>query len=709
MKYKALYVITTILCLGQQTVEAQQADTLRRHDLQAFTVNAAAPVVTMKTGKILLNIADSKIAAGGDALQVLTLAPGVIERGNGQYELYGKKVTVLVDGKDSRLSGDALKGWLSALPAGSIEKVELITNPSARYDAAGAAVINIITVKNKRYGLNGVLTAGVGMGRYGRYNGGLALNYRNEKMNIYANYDYLYNKQYYDLRSDRYADNKATITQNSYETRVRYNHSFKGGIDFDVNKRSSAGIMFKGLLIYRDRAMDTRSEKEDALSVVATTGHLRVLNPAVNAWYKVNLDTMGRQLTVNADYFNYNKAWKDDYITTYFETNNRTLKNPWLLRDNSPSDNTILSLALDYSQPLWKGKLEAGIKTTATLTDNNVLWEQQTGKTWQTDSGKTNHFIYRENIHAGYLDYQRTIRQWELRAGLRAEHATMQGESVTLRQHSKRSQFNIFPSFSLVYGQSGNHQYGFAYRKNIERFSFSIVNPFLTYVSQYFYYQGNPDIRPSIGHTFELSYTYRNELFATLGYQHYAQVLTDVYRKDTGNVVISTFENLKGASTASASLSWSKGLLGNKWQTTSAATLTYTRYAEINTAGAGMYASSANTFALPGGFAGELTANWYSPVKWATYRMKARYSVNAGISKSILHKAGRLTFNVTDIFNTFNAAYDVASFGVISTHVDKIESRFIKLVFSYKFGNQQVKAAVNRKTGIEKELRRIGG
>ncbi|WP_158642790.1 outer membrane beta-barrel protein [Chitinophaga japonensis] len=713
-------MIMVVVCLCPQGVKAQLTDSLRRQNLQAVTVKAVKPLIVMKAGKIVLNVAESPLAAGGTALQVLLQAPGLVEQGNGRFALRGKKVTVLLDGKSSRLSGEALKEWLSVIPAGSIDRVELVANPPARYDAGGASVINIITAKNRNLGANGMLTAGAGAGRYARYTGGLGLNYRNARLNIYGNYDYMHNMQYYELRSTRYLANNTHIAENTSETRERDNHSFKAGMDYDITRRSSAGIMIKGMLNYRYRQVHTRSGKEygaampDSFSTVATTGDLRLFNPALNVYYKVDFDTTGRQLMVNADYFDYNKAWSDNFVTDFYDEKGTASRQPYLLRDNSPADNTIISLTVDYSQPFWKGKLEAGIKGTFTSTDNDIKWEQQIGKTWSTDSSKTNHFIYRENISAGYLGYRRTIKKFDLQAGLRAEHTYMKGSSVTLGQTSKREQLNFFPTVLVLYNQSEEHQYGFSYRKSIERFSFNIVNPFITYVSQYFYYQGNPAIKPSIGHAFELSYTYDNKLSATLSYERYTQVLTDIYRRDTGQVVVSTYANLDGAHSVNASLTYSRQLLAGKWQTVNTAIMMYSRYEgkgaqELNNTGAGVYVNTSNTFKMPAGLSGELSATWYSPMTFGVYKMKSRYSMNAGIARSMLQNAGKLTLSVTDIFNTLNIRYNVASFGVISSYENKIESRFIKLTFSYKFGNQRVKAASSHKTGIEKELRRMGG
>jgi len=532
-----------------QTTAGQATDSMRRQNLKAVTVTGNKPFIVMKADKVVVNVSESPVAAGSDAAQVLTNAPGVVEQSSGNFELRGKKVIVLIDGKDSRLSGEELKEWLSAMPSNTIDRIELIANPPARYDARGAAVINIISARSKNFGTNGVFTAGLGSGRYGRYNGGLGLNYRDKQINIYGNYDYQYNKQYYDLYSNRTLAENAAIVERTSDVRTRNNHSLKAGLDYDINRNSSFGVLLKGMLNYRDRDVFTRSVKEaagaDSFSTVNTMGKARILNPSVNIYYKTKLDTSGKQLTLNADYFRYNKTWKDDLVTHFYDPAGMQTGTPYLLMNNSPADNEIRSIAADYSQPLGKGQLEAGLKATLTTTDNDINWLQQLEKQWVTDEGKTNHFIYDENIYAAYATYSRSIKKFDLQAGLRAEQTYTKGRSLTLNQVNKRDQFNLFPSLSVMYNHSQKHQYGFSYRKSIDRYSFDVVNPFITYVSQYQYNQGNPNIRPSIGHSFEVSYVYNNELFISVNYQRFTDVPAAIFRKDTGNVVISTEVNLQ--------------------------------------------------------------------------------------------------------------------------------------------------------------------
>ncbi|HVI46011.1 MAG TPA: TonB dependent receptor [Chitinophaga sp.] len=689
---------------------------LDQKSLKGVTVKAARPYIVMKSDRVVVNVAESPVAAGGDALQVLSRAPGVTD--DGGLQLRGKKVVVLVDGKDSRLSGDELKEWLSAMPGNSIDRIELVTNPGAKYDARGGAVINIITAKNKNFGTNGTVTVGTGFGVYPRYNGGISLNHRSRKLNLFGSYDYQYSKQYADLYSDRTLDKDNSIFENTNETRTRNSHALKIGADYDINKRNTLGLLVKGTLNYRDRAAFNRSVQDnlnnpqDPYSTVSTDGRMRVWNPSVNLYYKSILDSTGRQLTVNADYFSYQKTWKDDFTTRFYDQEGQEQHPAYVLRDNSPANNTIASVAADYSQPVKKGSLEAGVKATFTRTDNDVLWEQLTGKYWETDKGKTNHFIYKENIFAAYANYSRSIGKVSMQLGLRAEQTATEGNSVTYQQVTKRDYLNIFPSVALMYEHSAKHQFGISYRQSIDRFSFDVVNPFVRYISQYFYYQGNPYIKPSVGHNVEVNYSYNDELMASVGYQHYNDALASVYQKDSNNVVTGTDVNLKSGDAITATLTHSKAYFNGLWISTNTAMLMYAKYNEpgagqLSNAGTNVYVNTNNMFKLPGGFSAELSGTYISPMVFGVYRFRPQYYVDAGISKSILNKTGKLTLNVTDIFNTRARQYDISSFGVQSYYSIKEESRFVKLIFSYRFGNQQVKSAKVRKAAIEKEQRRM--
>ena len=706
------------------TIAADRATTLplvrlaADHKLLAgVTVTATRPFIEQRADKLVLNVAASPIAAGGTAYDVLGRAPGVIESGAG-FQLRGKTVAVLLDGKTTNLSGEDLKNLLSTMPGSSLDQVEVIANPSARYDANGGAVINIITTKSRKLGTNGVATLGAGTGQYGRYNAGLSLNHRTEKLNVYGSLDGLQNQTYASTSAVR--SGEFDIRENGREVRRLQSTTAKLGLDYELSKTTSAGIVVKGLLSARTRDGQTLAVLSgDAASAplsvsrVRTLGASQVLSPAVNLYYKTKLDTTGRTLSLNADYFGYAKNVRNDYNTRFFDGDFQPTGPAGLLRDNTPVRNAVYAAKADYAQPFHKGTLEAGLKTTFTSTDNDIRWEKAAdGQPWAPDLGKTNHFVYRENINAAYGTFSRTVRKVDVQLGLRAEQTNTLGTSLTTGQATERHYLDLFPSASGQYNVSAKTRVGLSYSRKIDRFAFGIVNPFLAYVSPYSYTQGNPNVRPSYSHNFEFTHSYNNLLTTSISYGRHTDVLVESYRRDDATqVVVHSFQNLGHAETLSASTTLSKALLGGKWFTSTTAGLEYARISGggvgLNTARPSYYLATNHTLKLPYGLKAEASANYMSPMTFGGVAFHARFSSSFGVSKSLFKDAATLTLNVTDALNTQQTSYDVLAGGINSTNLDKVESRFVKLNFSYKFGNQRVKASQRRSTGIEGERSRM--
>lgn len=690
------------------------------NDLNEVTVSSAMqPFIKQTAGKTIITVASSPIAAGGNAYDVLVKSPGVREN-NSNIQLRGKGVNVLIDGRQTFLTGEELKNYLSAMPANTIDKIELISNPSAKYDAQGAAVINITTTKMRKFGTNGVATLGVGAGVYGRYNGGISLNYRTPKMNLYGSYDYMHTQQYLTATTSRKTNNDSTINEFTDAVTTRNNNSLKVGLDYDLNKKNSVGVLVKGLISNKNDQSATESNVisnttgNNISSTVNKNGESKLTTPSVNVYYKSVLDSTGKELKINADYYSYDKQTNDNFTTRYFNDQKQEYINPTYLNNNSPAKNNIVSIAADYTNPTKIGNFEAGLKTTFTKTDNDAFWQQQVNGNWQVDPTKTNHFIYKENINAGYINYSRTFKKLDLQAGVRMEQTNTEGYSITLDQINKNNYFNIFPNVALQYNLSAKHQFGISYRKSIERFGFDIVNPFTIYKSQYSYYQGNPSIQPSFAHGLELNYSYNNMLFTTFSYTHYLNVLSDVFRLDsTTNAVVNSFANLNTADNWEADITFSKKFF-KVWTNNTTVSLVYAKYnssayQQMTNAKLAYMANSSNIFQITKQLKAEVNLSYMSPLTLGVYTIQGYFRADAGITKTVLKNKGALTLNVSDIFNSAVSKLNINSADVQSYNVTKVESRFVKLVFSYRFGNNNVAASKNRRTSIDDVKSRMGG
>jgi hypothetical protein len=447
---------------------------------------------------------------------------------------------------------------------------------------------------------------------------------------------------------------------------------------------------------------------QDTFSTVTTTNHGQYFTPAVNLYYKV------KNLTINADFFSYTKNWEDEFTTRFANEKNEEYQAPYLLRDHSPARNISKSLSIDHTFHIGNVQYETGLKTILTRTDNNVTWETYKSNNWINDTTRSNHFIYDENIYSAYLNLVRTLGKFNIQSGLRAEHTSTNGNSVTLKQEKTNRYTHLFPNLNITYAQSANHQLSFSYSRNIERYGFSIVNPFIIYQSQYAYYQGNPNIKPCFYHNLELSWAYRNEWMASFGYSHYRDVPAEIYKKaPSGNAMFVTYDNVSSADQLTFNLTWTKSLLRGHLSTSNTFGGLHAGYhapasAGLNNTSYTAYLSSNSRILFNHGWKAEINASYYSPMAVGAYSFRAQFDMGAGLSKNILKNKGTLAFNVTDIFNTNKRRYTAASFGTSSVTRDNAETRFAKLVFTYKFGNGQVKAARVRQTGIEEIKNRMG-
>jgi hypothetical protein len=713
MKQLITSILTALaLLLHAHTTRAQDS-TGRKTDaakqLATATITAVKPYIIQRTDKIIVNVAQSPLAAGGNAYEAVKRVPGIVDAQGLQFR--GRQVTVYMDDKPVRLSGEELQNYLSAMPAGTVDRIEVIPHPTSKYEANGGVVINIISTKSKEFGANGILTAGAGAGEYGRYNTGLSLNYRSSKLSLYGSYDLLYTKVRNNSNSTRLFNDAYQIFEDQSTLSPATSHTFKAGFDYTINKNSSVGMLVKGTLNDRNKDITNVSrqhyEARDTFSTVTTTNHNQSFTPSINLYYKV------KNLTINADFFSYAKDWKDNFTTRFMNANGEEYRTPYLLRDNSPARNKTQSLSADYSFSMLSIQYETGMKAILTRTDNDVAWETTGNGNWINDTTRSNHFIYKENIYSAYLNLSRTLNKFNIQAGLRAEYTYTNGNSVTLKQERTNKYTNLFPNLNITYAQNTNHQLSLSYSRNIERYGFSIVNPFIVYQSQYAYYQGNPHIKPCFYHNLELSWAYRNEWMAAIDYSYYQDVPAEIYKKDPGgDAMFVTYDNVSSADQLTFNLTWTKSLLKGRLSTSNTVGGLHAGYhapasTGLNNASYTAYLSSNNRILFNHGWKAEINASYYSPMAVGAYSFKSQFEMGAGVSKSIMAGKGTLAFNVTDIFNTNKRRYTAAGFGTTSTTRDNPETRFVKLVFTYKFGNARVKAVQTRQTGIEEIKNRM--
>jgi len=701
--------------------------------LEGVTVSSKKPIVEVKADKTILNVEGTINAVGQDALELLRKSPGVMVDKDDNLSLAGKNgVQVYIDGKPSPLSGADLASYLKSLQSVQIEAIELITNPSAKYEAAGnAGIINIKLKKNKTFGTNGSVNTGYNIGTYGKYNAGFALNHRNSKMNIFGNYNFNtglneMNFKLYREQGDSIFDQKQRILN-----RNKYSHNYKAGADFFLNQKSTFGFIVNG------NTSKNITETEGPMDIIyrptnTVTRLLRAsgdnnsersnINTNLNYRYAV---TGGTELNIDADYGNFKIRSNQLQPNDYFDASGNTKLYSNVYRMISPTDIDIFSVKTDYERNFYKGRLGFGGKVGYVRTDNDFRRYDVYGSNEAYDKDKSNRFKYTENINAVYINYNRGFKGFMVQFGLRVENTVSDGKSTGLKYNTgnnvyenydssiHRNYTDIFPSAAITFNKNPMSQFGITYSRRIDRPAYQDLNPFEFKLNDYTFMKGNTNLRPQYTNSFGLTHTYKYKLNTQLNYSHVKDIFTQLPDTTEGSKSFLSKRNLATQDIISLNISYP---FQYKWYSFFVNVNSYYSMYKANFGGGDrkvdldVFALSfymQNSFNLGKGFKAELSGFYSSPTIWqGTFKSIAMYSVDGGLQKTILKGKGMLKASVSDIFGIMKWKGNSDFSGQFTEASGRWESRQFKINFNYRFGNSQVKSARQRKTSIEDENKR---
>ena len=700
-------IIVLFLLFISIQLTAQQKDTLR---LKGVTVEGRRPFITMKAGKIVLDVAASPLSAGQNVLEILQLAPGVQVDAQGKISLNGKSVTVYIDDRPSYLTADALKALLTGKQGQNIDKIELNGHPSARFDASGGALINIRLKKEKGMGTNGTLTVGAGMGAHFRTSTGVYIQHRGKKTTVYGGYDFSRQQRSTSAQTWRTAQG-FRINGDEQGITTAQHHQLRAGIDYTLDSRTTAGVALNGTYADQDSrrsstaAFFNKQATADSVLTASVQWNGGFFTPAVNAYLKTRLDSTGRELSFNGDYYTFSRRRHNLFDTRVAHGA------PDVLEEHSPQVIRIGALSADYKHPSRIGQWDAGLKTIVIKTGNDTRWQQETAGGWVNDAGKTNHFMYGEWIAAGYLNYGRDWQKWSVQAGLRLENTNTRGRSLTSGESFRRHYLRLFPNVAIKHSLNTDNEFSLSYRKSINRPSYAFVNPFLTFENKYAYFRGNPDLGPEMAHSIELTHAFKNTLFTTVSYMRYNGVVSQIYEQDEkSRILYATYANLRYSEWYFLGLSYNKQFT-TWWSNNTSLQGGYIRYRFGSTAlqpsVPGFFFSTVNAFSISGVCNVQTAFSYSSRVASGLQDMKSYWGLNVGVQRSIWQKRADIKLNVTDLFRTMQQGNISDYNGVRVKSVSYNDNRAVTLTFIYRFGNKDVRSVKARRSGIEQEQNRI--
>ncbi len=695
--------------------------------LQAISVTSKKPMIQYKEGKTIINVDAAVTNIGTTVLEVLEKSPGVIVDKNGGLSLQGKSgVLVMIDDKPTYLSGADLNILLSSMSSTQVETIELMTNPPAKYDASGnAGIINIKTKKNKVKGFNGSVTVAGTQGVYPKNNNSLILNYRTGKFNMFFNYSLNISKYYteiYALRKYYDTDNniKAILDQPTYFYGRFTNHTIKTGIDYYVSPKTTIGIVLGGTNVYRKGNGEATATWLNAAgatdSSIATNSSAvnRYKNKTINGNLRYSINKQ-QELALDIDWLDYNISNEQQF--------NNHLQAPGgyneAARGNILAGITIFSAKADYTLRFGKNStFLSGFKSSHISTDNTTSYQNFDGTNWQEDYGRSNHFLYKENINALYSSIQTKYKRLSMQLGLRYEATAYEADQLGNIQQKdsafSRKYDGLFPGGFITYQADSSNAITFTAGRRIDRPSFQTLNPFTSIINKYTYQTGNPFIVPQYSTNLELSHQYKEWLTSTVSYSIIKNYFSQIFLNDTAAGLFYYSQGNVGH-THNIGLSSTLILAPTKWWSfTLQAFYNHKELKGFN--GDANFKSNINQLNI--NMSNQFTfAKIYSGELSGFYTSRARNDLqevlyptgqlSLGVSRPVLNKKGTLKLSLRDLFYT-NAMEGFTQFTKATEYfIVRRDSRVISIAFTYRFG-KAYKTTKRSSGSAADEMERVG-
>jgi len=714
-----------ITAIGQKpfTSVALKIDDVQRHvvlpaiillpakniDLKEVVIISKKPLIVQEIDKTIVNVEAMISSATSNTMEVLERTPGVSVSASGEISLNGKGgVLVLIDGKSTYMSGQDLMAYLKSLPGGLLDKIELIDNPSAKYDAAGNAIINIRLKKSRTGGLQGSISTGVSQGRYIRNNDAINLNYNNKKVNLFANLGYSYEKNYtldvYDRRFYEEANllsSTVALENNQINKGLSFNGNF--GMDYTATSKTTYGVIFNVNRGRRNGYFDYESENFDSFHKLVGSGRGNTIgrDNRTNIGSNFNLlhkfDTKGRELSADVNYLDYRSRGNQSFQNMIFQADGGfTQRNDFLYV--TPSHVKIYTAKADYSHPLKnKAKLEAGFKSSIVDNDNLTQYYNVAEGIQTIDNSQTNHFKYHENINALYLNGQKSWKRLGLQVGLRAEntvvHGNQLGNEAVWGSSFDKNYTGLFPSFFINYklDSLNKNTIGLMAVRRISRPNYQQLNPFVFYRDQYSYSSGNPLLDPQYQSRIEVKFQHKQMLNMGLSYNRFSDLIFQT-TEAVNDVFITKPKNISGGYmvllNTTLSLSPAKWWYLNPTLRLSHMGIKGRVYTEILNFDVSVARLEMNNyFTINKNWSAEFGGYWASVDLNGQTRTSGMYRLNGGIQKKIWKGKGSVRMAFDDIFHSWkyhNRSLSLKQSEYFQT--SESDTQRISFALTYRFG-----------------------
>ncbi|MFD1820188.1 Outer membrane receptor proteins, mostly Fe transport [Pseudarcicella hirudinis] len=679
--------------------------------LQEVVVRVKRPLIEQEPDKTIVNVESMISSATSNTLEVLEKTPGISIGSNGEISLNGRgAVLVLIDGRPTYMSGQDLAAYLKSLPGGLLDKIELMDNPPARYDASGNAIINIRLKKNRTGGLTGNISSGYSQGRYARNNEVINLNYNHKKLNIFGNIGYNLEKNYTTETYFRrfYQENNELSSKVTLLNNQLYQNGGQSvylGLDYAATPNTTYGFLFNLNKNSKDGRLDyfskssTTDNRPDVIGTGNTIGMDKRTNLGINLNFLHKFKNQGKELSADINYLNYQSKGNQTLQNFVYQPEGTLTGNNEFLY-LLPSTINIFTVKADYVHSLKNNaKWEAGFKSSLVNNDNisDYYLVAETGLI--SDNSRSNHFKYDENINAAYFNTQKSWKRLSAQFGLRIENTRATGQQLG-NEMVQSSSFNkdytqLFPGAFISYKLDtlNKNTLTLGITRRIGRPNYQQLNPFLFFIDKYSYSSGNPLLNPQYQYRFEIKYQHKQFLRMGLSYNKFSdlifqtmQTVNDIFINSPNNLGFGYMLLLSNNLSFSPAKWWyvntdimlsRMGLDGTSYS----ATLNPSAWvARINVI---------NQFRFEKGWSAEFGGYYASIDLNGQAFTEPRYRLNATIQKKIWKEKGSIRLGIDDMFHSWiqkNSSVGLKQADFLLTNEN--DTQRIGLAFTYRFGKE---------------------
>ncbi|WP_343675271.1 TonB-dependent receptor [Chitinophaga sp.] len=686
--------------------------------LNGIVVTGKTPLIERKIDRIILNVENSISLVGGTAWDAIQKSPGVRTSGDNRITLTGgSEAKVMLNGRVLQLSGEDLANLLKSISSADIARIEVMTNPPAMYDAAGAGLINIVTKRNRAAGMSGNVQGSYAQALFPSYSLGGSLGYTYKKLSMMATLNASKLLNYHTRESLIYYPSQLWSSKRGADNETK---SLTGTLaaDYNFSRKQTAGIRYTTSLqnkTTRDGTLTNIYAMDHATIDSIVRGANRYFNRPesqdLDLYFEQQLDSTGKKLTVGADYFYYHKSNVQELNSFNYLPAGVKTGDSLVARNQSPQTVKVYTAQVDAELPGKQVNIKLGGKVSFINNDSRIAFYNIYKGAPEFDSAKSNSFTYRERVQALYASAGKHMGRWDLQAGLRGEFTQTTGISQTYQQRNENAYFRVFPTAYLMYQLKGDQHLFFSYGRRIGRPDYAALNPFKAYSSRYYYVAGNPFLQPSYSHVLHLGHQYgellNSQLSASIKQNGFDQLripdsVTNIIGMEERNFLNIYSYGLEETLTFSA-WGWYENytflqVYSNTTVSTNAAT-------QRRLSGWSVYWSTENTFSWNRARTLQSVISfWYqAPEVNGIDKVGAFYSLDVGCKVYLWKKKVTITINGKDLLRTNREGYGSVTNGIQQQYYTYYGSRSLRLTLAWKLGGKTRDLRQRNSNGDEKQ------